>query len=101
MQKPLRHFAEISDQQALELLHQSVADVRRLADRSLQMIIDTEEALSLASKMESPLLTQPRGGGEAVPSVSIGRGWLGAFLLFARPTSSRLGLAAFRSLVSF
>jgi hypothetical protein len=63
MQKPPHHPTDMSDQEALELLHQLVADVRRLANRSLQMIIDTEEALSLASKMESPLLTQPRGGG--------------------------------------
>jgi hypothetical protein len=68
MQKPPHHPTDMSDQEALELLHQLVADVRRLANRSLQMIIDTEEALSLASKMESPLLTQPRGGARSVRS---------------------------------
>jgi hypothetical protein len=68
MQKLHHHLTEMSDQQALELLHQSVADVRRLANRSLQMIIDTEEALGLASKMESPLIAQPRGGARSLRS---------------------------------
>ena len=71
MRKPPRHHTDISDRQVLDLLHQSVADVRRVANRSLQMIIDTEEALKLASKMDSPLLMQPRGG--RTLSFTIGR----------------------------
>jgi hypothetical protein len=53
-------LSNISDREALALLHQSVAEARRLTLRSVQMIIDTEEALKLASKMQNPLLAEPR-----------------------------------------